>query len=502
MSYDPNYPIYLTDDSQLAKLNMYLMQDIPDVCVEVASALKDLKAKIALFGLDFDMFDTSTEDDEYFAQLSQYGGFKRNSETGQLVQVDKIAENFRDSLFLRFAWEPNENGTFNIEAEVIRGAELQAMIDADELDSVTEGLVSESTVLSEGGSYYTAGAIKDMKVVGIHTWSGELDVADFEGKKISAILKKYPKAYVQIETDKGNNEVVINLGDANESFISFDLKKPLVKGVDYKTSNAMREPTSILKEEDDIELDEAISKEVRAGEAEVSRKVKDFFKAQNLDVRVRLVPSQRENTWIQVWRKDDKTVIPNELRKKGVELVYGSTKSVRDVNDIDFGNFNARGMAMQVKQWMELIGITKESLEDTGAYFDGDLNDMIEAKLAMKPGKGKEEVETGKQAGFDLTDISPSRFVRLLSMFDIDKDFVIRRKNNEFQWKGNDILIVTANNPITGEYYNKDLNRGNEIGYASYIGLEGSQENVKKAYNYISKYGEWKDRSPTSRDYI
>jgi len=50
-------------------------------------------------------------------------------------------------------------------------------------------------------------------------------------------------------------------------------------------------------------------------------------------------------------------------------------------------------------------------------------------------------------------------------------------------WKGSGLLIVTANNPITGH---RDEG-GAGPGWAGYIGLEGDQQKVEKAVAMIKK---------------
>lgn len=99
--------------------------------------------------------------------------------------------------------------------------------------------------------------------------------------------------------------------------------------------------------------------------------------------------------------------------------------------------------------------------------------------------------------GFDLTHFdSPKNFEKLLALVGAKGG---ERGEDGFEWTGPGITIVTGNNPITGEYFRG--NRQNDPGYASYIGLTGNPDKVKKAAAYINKFDP-KDESPGRRSFI
>lgn len=98
------------------------------------------------------------------------------------------------------------------------------------------------------------------------------------------------------------------------------------------------------------------------------------------------------------------------------------------------------------------------------------------------------------QWGFDLTDIKGSVFAQILKSVGINPDDG-KEEDRAWEWKGSGILIVTGNNPITGE-------RKGEKDYASYIGIEGTEDKVKKVADAIREKGDWKDESPNEREYI
>ena len=56
-------------------------------------------------------------------------------------------------------------------------------------------------------------------------------------------------------------------------------------------------------------------------------------------------------------------------------------------------------------------------------------------------------------------------------------------KEQKFIWKSDDVTLVTSNNPITGKHGWDD--NSHEIGYASYMGLEGDKEKIEAGIEYL-----------------
>ena len=71
--------------------------------------------------------------------------------------------------------------------------------------------------------------------------------------------------------------------------------------------------------------------------------------------------------------------------------------------------------------------------------------------------------------GFDLTDFKPKGYQKVLKALKIKPKAQLDRNESGWEWKGNGIMIVTGNNPITGEYAGGAVRRKNEKNYASYI---------------------------------
>ena len=111
-------------------------------------------------------------------------------------------------------------------------------------------------------------------------------------------------------------------------------------------------------------------------------------------------------------------------------------------------------------------------------------------------------ITEAKKHGFDLTDFKPGSFKKILKLLKIKPKAQLDRNESGWEWKGNGILIVTGNNPITGEYAGT-IPRKKEKDYASYMGIEGKPELVQQAVELVHKWASYiKNESPGRRSYI
>ena len=130
------------------------------------------------------------------------------------------------------------------------------------------------------------------------------------------------------------------------------------------------------------------------------------------------------------------------------------------------------------------------------------------ANLKQIEEKYRQRLSEGKKHGFDLTDFKPNGFQKVLKALKIRPKAKLDRNESGWEWKGNGILIVTGNNPITGEYASvvsgkSPIKRKKEKNYASYIGVEGKPDLVAKAVELIKQEASYiKKESPGKRDYI
>ena len=74
--------------------------------------------------------------------------------------------------------------------------------------------------------------------------------------------------------------------------------------------------------------------------------------------------------------------------------------------------------------------------------------------------------ETAKH-GFDLTDFDRGGYQKVLKGLRIPPKASLNPDMSGWVWKGNGITIVTANNPITGDYYTGRRRNEKDYGQAT-----------------------------------
>ena len=117
--------------------------------------------------------------------------------------------------------------------------------------------------------------------------------------------------------------------------------------------------------------------------------------------------------------------------------------------------------------------------------------------------------QKGAQHGFDLTDFKPGGFKRFLKALGIpmvakgSSTGASWSDGKSFYWRNKDIIIITNNNPITGQYY-EPSRRSPEKNYASYVGIETKDPKdmarVVKLFKQNTSYR--KGESKGRRDFI
>jgi hypothetical protein len=105
-----------------------------------------------------------------------------------------------------------------------------------------------------------------------------------------------------------------------------------------------------------------------------------------------------------------------------------------------------------------------------------------------------------KKYGFDLTEIKAANWIKALRSVGVST--TPKQTGRGWLWKGPGIIVVTANDPIGGDYY-REGGRGNEKDYASYIGIEGDPAKVMTLVKAIKRGAtDIKDESPGEREFI
>ena len=115
----------------------------------------------------------------------------------------------------------------------------------------------------------------------------------------------------------------------------------------------------------------------------------------------------------------------------------------------------------------------------------------------------------GVQHGFDLTDFKPGGFKRFLKALGIpmvakgSSTGASWSNGKPYYWRNKDIIIITANNPITGKYH-APSRRSPEKNYASYVGIETrdqkTMDKVVRLFKQNTSYS--KGESKGRRDFI
>ena len=115
----------------------------------------------------------------------------------------------------------------------------------------------------------------------------------------------------------------------------------------------------------------------------------------------------------------------------------------------------------------------------------------------------------GAQHGFDLTDFKPGGFKKFLKALNIpmiakgSSSGASWSDGKNYYWRNKDVIIITANNPITGQYYAKGR-RSPEKNYASYVGIETKNpedmDKVVKLFKQNTSYR--KGESKGRRDFV
>lgn len=96
------------------------------------------------------------------------------------------------------------------------------------------------------------------------------------------------------------------------------------------------------------------------------------------------------------------------------------------------------------------------------------------------------------KSGFDLTDFGNVKvFKTVLTMLNASKEVKFNSKLECFEWEGANGKVVTANNPISGEYARKG-ERPKEVGYASYMRIEtNSKTAMDSICGFINENAEY-----------
>lgn len=113
----------------------------------------------------------------------------------------------------------------------------------------------------------------------------------------------------------------------------------------------------------------------------------------------------------------------------------------------------------------------------------------------------KNEYKVPAMAGFDLTDMSRVFWREMCEDYNISLE--AEKTKDGWIWKSDAGYVVTANNPITGEYYSDFPSRDEIKDYLAYVGIEGELWFVALVFEYIKEMAEYiKNEEFGKRTYI
>jgi len=103
-------------------------------------------------------------------------------------------------------------------------------------------------------------------------------------------------------------------------------------------------------------VNEKISKEEWAEYPKYARKLKPYMKRLlKIPVKVRVIKQANHNPWIEVRvARFGKDVIPNDFRVKAAKNI--GARSVRDWDNVNYGNITAGSVSMYHSDWVKLLG--------------------------------------------------------------------------------------------------------------------------------------------------
>ena len=116
-------------------------------------------------------------------------------------------------------------------------------------------------------------------------------------------------------------------------------------------------------------------------------------------------------------------------------------------------------------------------------------------------------VKSDRLHGFDLTLIDDGqagvdKWKAILKVMKLPLKPYHDKANYCYVWANKRVKLVTANNPITGQYSHPSK-RDPELGYASYIGIEGSPAQVAQLATLIREAAvSIKEEVPGERQFI
>ena len=184
-------------------------------------------------------------------------------------------------------------------------------------------------------------------------------------KTIQKLMSAYDAKNESLELDEKEKSVRQLINPTKEVMV---VKKNKVVVIDKKDQDKYMKQGWSLAEEEEVEeaklIDKPTGEVLKTGskekmETEKKRnrdelQVKEWFKSKNIDVKVRELDESTQ-VYVPLGKR-----IPNEIREELIKTQYGKMpEDVKNVKDINYGNFMENSITMNNDFWTKVLHDTK-----------------------------------------------------------------------------------------------------------------------------------------------
>jgi len=137
---------YIGWANELRRLNAFIGAIARGRYIDPDSVIANLRTKLFVMGIVFDPVSIGDQEEgQHFLPLRQYEGIRRNTETGDIEEVNYLDEAFPNGVYLHLNWYPDETGMTKLSGKIITGEELDRMAQDDEelAAALSESMIEE-----------------------------------------------------------------------------------------------------------------------------------------------------------------------------------------------------------------------------------------------------------------------------------------------------------------------------------------------------------------------
>ena len=256
------------------------------------------------------------------------------------------------------------------EAEVVVEVEKPSALQTAAVDYLSRK--DEPHPLSQNKNLNEKVDVKEGKMSDLHMYIKQGKTAKEIGKlmgvdpkTIQKLMSAYDAKNESLELDEKEKSVRQLINPTKEVMV---VKKNKVVVIDKKDQDKYMKQGWSLAEEEEVEeaklIDKPTGEVLKTGskekmETEKKRnrdelQVKEWFKLKNIDVKVRELDESTQ-VYVPLGKR-----IPNEIREELIKTQYGKMpEDVKNVKDINYGNFMENSITMNNDFWTKVLHDTK-----------------------------------------------------------------------------------------------------------------------------------------------